>query len=160
MKKIRRFESLICWQKARGLSNKVYDLSNCSNFIHDPRLRNQIQSASSSVMHNIAEGSDAGSDPEFIRFLKMARRSCSEVQSELYLALDRKYISESERETAYELADETKRLINGLIAFLRKVNSSSFSNRQLREASGFYSNQKDGFEEDPSDDPQETAASQ
>ncbi len=45
-------------------------------------------------MHNIAEGFDSGSDPEFVRFLKMARRSASEIQSELYLALDRKYISE------------------------------------------------------------------
>ncbi|GAB4505530.1 MAG: hypothetical protein Fur0043_25260 [Anaerolineales bacterium] len=44
-------------------------------------------------MHNIAEGFEAGFNAEFIRFLKMARRSASEMQSELYLALDRKYIN-------------------------------------------------------------------
>ncbi len=71
-------------------------------------------------MRNIAEGFDAGSNPEFIRFLKMSRRSASEVQSELYLALDRKYITEKELNLAYNLATETKRLINGMIAYLRK----------------------------------------
>ena len=71
-------------------------------------------------MHNIAEGFDAGTRAEFIRFLKIARRSASEVQSELYLALDRKYITQSELELAYGLATESKRLINGMIAYLRK----------------------------------------
>ena len=71
-------------------------------------------------MHNIAEGFDAGSNLEFIRFLKMARRSASEVQSELYLALDRKYISQTELHLTYGLATETKKLINGLISYLRK----------------------------------------
>ena len=50
----------------------------------------------------------------------MARRSASEVQSELYLALDRKYIIQDELTSAYNLATETKKLINGLIAYLRK----------------------------------------
>ena len=70
-------------------------------------------------MHNIAEGFDAGSDAEFIRFLKMARRSASEVQSQLYLALDRSYITEAERIRTDELATEVKKLINGLISYLR-----------------------------------------
>jgi len=52
--------------------------------------------------------------------LKIARRSASEVQSELYLALDRKYITNDELRAAYDIATETKRLINGLIAYLRK----------------------------------------
>jgi len=71
-------------------------------------------------MHNIAEGFDAGTNPEFIRFLKISRRSASEVQSELYLALDRNYINQDELVFAYNLATETKRLINGMIGYLRK----------------------------------------
>ena len=74
-------------------------------------------------MHNIAEGFDAGTNPEFMRFLRMSRRSASEVQSELYLALDRKYINEDELSGTYDLATETKRLINGMIAYLRKAAS-------------------------------------
>ena len=76
-------------------------------------------------MHNIAEGFDAGYDAEFIRFLKMARRSAAEVQSELYLALDALYITEDELQKAYNLATESKKLINGLIAYLAKRKPTS-----------------------------------
>ena len=75
-------------------------------------------------MHNIAEGFDAGTHPEFIRFLKIARRSASEVQSELYLALDRKYVNQEELIFTYSLATEAKRLINGMIGYLRKSDLS------------------------------------
>jgi four helix bundle protein len=120
MTKVRRFEDLICWQKARKLANIIYGLTRHPEFSKDFRLRDQILDAAGSGMHNIAEGCDAGTDPEFIRFLKISRRSASEVQSELYLALDRKYIIEAELKQAYDQSDEVKRLINGLIAYLRK----------------------------------------
>ncbi len=120
MAKIERFEDLQSWQKARQLTNAVYDLTERPKFAKDFRLCGQIQDAASSVMHNIAEGFDSGTNPEFIRFLKMSRRSASEVQSELYLALDRKYIILDDLTTTYNLATETKRLINGMIAYLRK----------------------------------------
>jgi four helix bundle protein len=120
MAKIERFEGLQSWQKARQLTNLIYDLTEHQGFAKDFRLRGQIQDAAGSIMHNIAEGFDAGTNPEFIRFLKISRRSASEVQSELYLALDRKYINQAELTNAYNLATETKRLINGMIAYLRK----------------------------------------
>jgi four helix bundle protein len=125
MTKVRRFEELICWQKARSLANTIHSLTRHPGFLKDFRLCGQILDAAGSVMHNIAEGCDAGTDPEFMRFLKMARRSASEVQSELYLALDRDYIIEAERKSAYDQADEVKRLINGLIAYLRKTNQNA-----------------------------------
>jgi len=120
MAKIERFEDLQSWQKARQLANLIYDLSEHSKFAKDFRLSGQIQDATGSVMHNIAEGFDSGTNPEFIRFLKISRRSASEVQSELYLALDRSYINQDELNLAYSLATETKRLINGMIGYLRK----------------------------------------
>jgi len=125
MTKIERFEDLKSWQKARQLANVIYDLTDHSNFTKDFQLRNQIRDAAGSAMHNIAEGFDAGSNPEFIRFLKIARRSASEVQSELYLALDRKYINTDELRTAYDIATEVKRLINGMIAYLREHKSQT-----------------------------------
>ncbi len=120
MAKIERFEDLQSWQKARQFTNMIYDLTGCKKFAKDFQLRDQIQDAAGSVMHNIAEGFDAGTHLEFIRFLKIARRSASEVQSELYLALDRNYIDQDELSLAYNLAIETKRLINGMMAYLRK----------------------------------------
>lgn len=120
MAKFNRFEDLQSWQRARQLANYIYDLTEHPKFSKDFRLRDQIQGAAGSVMHNIAEGFDSETNPDFIRFLNMSRRSASEVQSELYLALDRKYLTDESLNTAYSLATESKRLINGMIAYLRK----------------------------------------
>lgn len=119
MAKIERFEDLQSWQKARQLANLIYDLTEHLQFCRDFNLSGQIRDAAGSVMHNIAEGFSAGTNPEFIRFLKISRRSASEVQSELYLALDRHYVSPDELTFAYNLATGAKRLINGMIRYLR-----------------------------------------
>jgi four helix bundle protein len=118
--KIQKFEELESWKKAKELANVVYDLTNQKGFRRDFQLCSQMRDASGSVMHNIAEGFDAGSDAEFLRFLKISRRSASEVQSQLYLALDRKYITSDQLQTTYNKATEVKRLINGLIGYLRR----------------------------------------
>lgn len=120
MTTIKNFEELNAWQKARELAGYVYELTRQEKFSRDFGLRDQVQRAASSVMHNIAEGFESGSDPEFVRFLKMARRSAGEVQSQLYLALDVGYITEEERLRAHILAAEVKRLINGMMTYLRK----------------------------------------
>ena len=59
-------------------------------------------------MHNIAEGFDSGYDAEFSRFLKTARSSASEVQSQLYLALDAGYITEEELKSLTILQSKSK----------------------------------------------------
>ncbi len=90
---IRRFEDIEAWQLARELTRKVYALTKKPAFSRDFGLRDQIRKAAGSSMHNIAEGFDAESNSEFVRFLRYAKRSCSEVQSELYVAYDEAYIT-------------------------------------------------------------------
>ena len=118
--KIERFEDIEGWQEARVLARLVYEVTSKGQFARDFRLRRQIEDAAASVMANIAEGFDAGSDAEFIRFLGYARRSASEVQSHLYIALDRGYVTEEEFEAIYQKAVQVKKLINGFIRYLRK----------------------------------------
>jgi four helix bundle protein len=125
MPTIKNFEDLDSWKKARELAGYVYALTGKEKFSRDFGLSNQIQRAAGSAMHNIAEGFEAGYDTEFIRFLKMARRSAGEVQSELYLALDALYITEDELKKGYNLATESKKLINGLITYLAKRKPTS-----------------------------------
>jgi four helix bundle protein len=115
--KIERFEDLQSWQKARQLTILVYELSSREPFSRDFELRNQNRRAAGSSMHNIAEGFDAGTGTEFCRFLKISRRSASEVQSQLYLPLDRGYIDENQLRATYQLAIEVK---NGLISYLNR----------------------------------------
>ena len=118
--KIERFEEIEAWQLARELAQKVYKLTKKPRFSKDYGLKNQIQNAAGSAMHNIAEGFDSESNPEFIRFLRYAKRSCTEVQSELYLALDEKYISAHEFNDVYEQAARTRAAIRGFINYLVK----------------------------------------
>ena len=66
----------------------VYRLTRNAVFDKDFGLKRQIQQAAGSAMHNIAEGFDSETNSEFVRFLRYAKRSCSEVQSELYVARD------------------------------------------------------------------------
>ncbi len=98
----------------------MYGLTRQDMFSRDYGLRDHIQRAASFVMHSIAEGFELGLDPEFVRFLKMVRCSAGEVQSQLYLALEVGYITDEERQKAYTLAMEVKRLINGMKTYLRK----------------------------------------
>jgi four helix bundle protein len=116
--KIERFEDIDGWKKGRELTSLVYGLTNRDPFSKDYGLKDQITRASVSIMNNVAEGFDAGSDAEFIRFLRYAQRSASEVMSCLYVALDNKYITESDFDTCYNLAQEARKLVGGFIKYL------------------------------------------
>lgn len=116
---IERFEDIEAWQAARELTQRVYAITKDAPFSKDYGLCNQIQTAGTSVMANIAEGFDGGSNREFIKFLGYALRSATEVQSHLYVALDQRYIQERDFESLYGLAVKTKNLIRGFIRYLR-----------------------------------------
>ena len=116
--RIERFEDIEAWQLARELARKVYKLTKKDEFARDFGLRSQIQDAAGSSMHNIAEGFDSETNPEFVRFLRYAKRSCTEVQSELYLALDQQYITTNEFQNVYDHAGRTRAAIHGFIKYL------------------------------------------
>jgi four helix bundle protein len=116
--RIDRFEDIEAWQLARELSGKVYALTKKAKFARNFGLRGQIQDAAGSSMHNIAEGFDSESSSEFVRFLRYAKRSCTEVQSELYVAMDQQYITKAEFQDVYDHAGRTRATIRGLIKYL------------------------------------------
>lgn len=116
--KIQCFEEIEAWQLARKLTRQIYQTTQQGNFLRDFGLKDQIQRASGSMMHNIAEGFDGGSNREFIKFLRYSQRSCSEVQSELYIALDQQYIAPDQFHQLYDLAAHAHSKIGALIAYL------------------------------------------
>ncbi len=117
--RIQRFEDVQAWQAGRELVRLVYAASRQGRFARDARLASQMRSAAISVISNIAEGFDAGSDAEFIRFLCFSRRSASEIQSQLYAALDVGYIDEAAFQCPYDKATDVKKLVNAFIRYLR-----------------------------------------
>ncbi len=128
--KIERFEDIEAWKLARELTQKVYNLTKKQRFAKDYGLKRQIQDAAGSSMHNIAEGFDSETNPEFIRFLRYAKRSCTEVQSELFIALDEEYISPEEFKDTYELARRTRAAVRGFINYLKKYEDRRANNRE------------------------------
>ena len=120
MAKITRFEEIRAWKMSREIANSVYRLSNETGLSKDFGLKDQMRCAAGSMMHNIAEGFDAGSDPEFIRFLRYSLRSATELQSQMYLALDLGYVEKSEFEALYSEVNTAKNHLHGFIAYLVK----------------------------------------
>lgn len=117
---IKRFEEIEAWQLARQLANLVYDIWDRTDGIRDFGLKDQMTRAAGSVMHNIAEGFDSGSNAEFVRFLGYAGRSCTELQSQLYIALDRKYLDQTRFDRCFDQCRKTRSKVGAFIQYLNR----------------------------------------
>jgi four helix bundle protein len=104
---IKTFEDLEIWKEARHLTREIYTLSKAPQFSRDYGLRDQMRRAAVSIMSNIAEGFERGGNQEFVQFLYIAKGSCGEVRSQLYVALDQDYV---DQKTADSLLIILKRL--------------------------------------------------
>ncbi|HSF30892.1 MAG TPA: four helix bundle protein [Candidatus Tectomicrobia bacterium] len=126
MDRIERFEDIEAWQQARKLVQMVNKATARGAFSKNFGFLNQMECAPVSIMANIAEGFDGGSNREFLRFLGYALRSTTEVQSHLYVALDQSYIDQRQFRALYDLSITVKSLISGFMRYLRS--SSKVSN--------------------------------
>ena len=111
-----RFEELKIWQDGRVLVLCIYDALRNNK---DYGFKDQLQRATVSIMNNIAEGSDSGSDKQFIRFLQIAKASSSEVRSMLYLCGDLQYIDKDKNIELQEKVNNISAGIQSLINYLR-----------------------------------------
>jgi len=117
MASVENFEDLKIWRDSRVFVNRIYDLSKS---IKDYGFNDQIQRASVSVMNNIAEGFERNSDKEFYRFLDIAKSSCVEVRSMIYLATDLGYISRKDSDDLISSAKILSGSIFNLMKYLKK----------------------------------------
>lgn len=113
-----RFEKLEVWQLARMFVVEIYKITR--KFPKDElfALVSQLRRAATSILLNIAEGSDRKSDAEFKRFLRMSLTSLEEVISGLYISIDQSFIGEEEFDNLYEKANELAAKLNALIKSL------------------------------------------
>ncbi len=118
---MRCFEELRAWRDARVLVQDIYTLTaNCKDF----GFKDQLQRAVVSIMNNIAEGSESGSDSLFVRYLFIAKGSCGEVRSMLYIGEDLKYCSNEIATSLRNKAINISSSLQKLIEFLKKSNTS------------------------------------
>lgn len=105
----RGIENLYIWKESRCFVNAIYQImANCKDW----GFRDQIQRASVSIMNNIAEGSESGSDAKFINFLNIAKGSCGEVKSMLYLCEDFAFCTPNQR---IELQNQLYKISSGIV---------------------------------------------
>ncbi len=112
---IEKFEDIISWQKGKELTVLAYRLFKNNR---DYSYKDQILRAVVSICNNIAEGFERRSNKEFQQFLFIAKGSCAEVRSMLYVGLELGYVTQSDFKIAYNLSLEVSKLISGLIEYL------------------------------------------
>ena len=117
---IKNFEDLEIWKEARRLTGEIYRLTKGEKFAKDFGLSNQIQRAAVSIMSNIAEGFERGGNQEFVQFLYIAKGSCGEVRSQLYVALDQQYIDQKVADHLITLLKRLSVMIKHLIDHLKR----------------------------------------
>lgn len=112
---IERFEDIIAWQKARELTKIIYQTFQLNK---DYGFKDQIQRAAVSIMNNIAEGFERRGNKEFRNFLFIAKGSCGEVRSMLYMGLDCNYLTQESYNDLKIKTEEISRILSGLIKTL------------------------------------------
>lgn len=117
--KIKKFEDIESWKKARKLTNEIYKATATGGFSRDFELKDQIRRASVSILSNIAEGFERGGDKEFAHFLAIAKGSCGEVRAQLYVALDQEYLAPDVFNQLSLNATQVGQLLSGLMRYLK-----------------------------------------
>ena len=117
---VQHFSELRAWREARRLVKEIYLLSGTGPLSRDFAFRDQVRSAAISVMSNIAEGFERGSRGEFHQFLVIAKASCAEVRSQLYVAQDVGYINQKTFDAINSSTSELSRIIGGLRVAVQK----------------------------------------
>lgn len=128
--KITSFEDLIIWQKAQELAVKIYQLADSNKFIvKDFALKDQLKSASISISDNIAEGFEYNNNPDFHRFLRIAKGSCGEIRNKILFVKRLNYIEEK---TGNELSEEAKQLGRQIGELIKKVKLKILDERKTK----------------------------
>jgi len=119
------YRDLIAWQKAMKLVSQIYD--DTERFPDRERfgLTSQIRRAAVSIPCNIAEGQGRRTKREFHQFLGNARGSVMEVETQVLIALDRKFLDSKKSEVLLEVLAEIGRILNGLMDSLEEKSSSA-----------------------------------
>ena len=116
------FEDLEVWMDSKILTLSIYQMMRDNK---DFGFRDQIQRAAVSIMNNIAEGSESGTSSTNIRFLNIAKGSCAEVRSMLYLCKDLNYCTLDQQENLIGLTRKITAYLNKLIAYNKALNKTT-----------------------------------
>lgn len=113
-------KDLIVWQKSMELTRIIYTLTKRFPQGEIFGLTNQIRRAVVSIPSNIAEGFGRNSDKQFIHFLKIAKGSVAELETQLLISRDLSYLTAKDAKSTLALYDEIARMLGALIRNIEK----------------------------------------
>ncbi len=119
MGSFKSFEEIKAWQKSKDIALNIYKITNDKLFKNDFDLSRQMRRCAISVSSNVAEGFERQTTKEFIQFLFIAKGSCGELRSQLYIAFELNYIDKKTKEQLLDDCDFTSKMISKLITYLR-----------------------------------------
>jgi four helix bundle protein len=102
-------------------------------FARDLSLVHQLRRASLSILSNIAEGFERGTNAEFVQFLYTAKGSSGEVRAQLSIAFDQQYISQKDYAELLDLCRRISGMIGNLIGHLRQPQFSGRRKVKLQQ---------------------------
>jgi four helix bundle protein len=111
--KVGKFEDLEVWKEGMRLATKIY---RALNACRDYGLRDQMQRAAVSIPSNIAEGYERNTNKDFIHFLHIAKGSCSELRTQIYLSVE---IDIFDKTIGDDLLESTKKISAMLHNFIK-----------------------------------------
>ena len=119
MATVQRFEDLTVWLEAKSLVKAIYLLTGKGAAGRDFGFRDQLRRAAVSVMSNIAEGFERGTNKEFVQYLFIAKGSAGEVRSLLWVALEVGYLPASDFKILSESSLSLSRRLSSFIKYLQ-----------------------------------------
>ena len=116
------FEDLEVWQRACRLAVEIFEEFRSCDFIN---LKNQIERSALSIPSNIAEGAERGGVKEFSQFLKIAKGSCGELRTQLYIAAKLKSLESQKSKSLIAESKEISAMIEGLRKSITKTTKNA-----------------------------------
>jgi len=119
-KNFKRIEDIEVWKRGCRLAVEIYRLSGKDALSKDWGLKDQMQRSAVSIPSNIAEGFERDSDAEFRRFLYIAKGSCGELRTQIYIAQALDYIDKPETQEIIQECVEISSMLHGLIISIQR----------------------------------------
>jgi len=119
MSTFKSIEEINVWKEAVEYAVKIYKITNLGSFKYDYSLKDQLRRSAISISSNIAEGFERETIREFIRYLYIAKGSCGESRSQLYLSQKKNFLPDLDFDSLYTTSKKLSGQIQSLINYFK-----------------------------------------
>ena len=119
----KKLEDIEVWKRGCKLAVEIYRVTSAGSFEKDWGLRDQVRRAAVSIPSNVAEGFERDTDAEFSRFASIAKGSCAELKTQIYIAQAIGYLDKTSSDFLINECNEIASMLKGLTKYLKQETS-------------------------------------